>query len=66
MALAVGDDDERTDHADDAGAASGAADMANPDVGGVGAAVVITTNPEQTPNKALYPTGAGGIVSAGG
>jgi len=36
----------------------GPADLANHGVGGSGDAAVSTKNPEQTPNKALYPTGA--------
>jgi hypothetical protein len=48
------------------GVVAGPADVANHGVGGVGDAAVSTMNPEQIPNRALYPTGAGGIVGAGG
>jgi hypothetical protein len=40
--------------------------VANHGVGGSGDAVVITKNPELNPEHALYPTGAGRRMGAGG
>ena len=64
IALADGEVDERRIHDDIVGGDAAGADLADP-----GSAYRAETSgevPEHTPNKALYPTGAGRRMSAGG
>jgi hypothetical protein len=64
MALAHGEVGERRIHDDIAGGGAGAADLTTP--GSAHGAEMAGRIPEHTPNKALYPTGAGRRMSAGG
>ena len=66
MAAAAEDDESKTINDDGCGAVAGSADLANRGVGVRPTPSSSRKNPEQTPNKALYPTVADDIVSAGG
>jgi len=57
---------QKTENGDASVAVAGPADLANHGVGGWATPRCSRRTRNQTPNKALYPTGAGGIVSAGG
>jgi hypothetical protein len=54
------------EHRELSGVVAGFADLANRDVGGVVSLRCPRRFRNCTPNTALYPIGAGGIVSAGG
>jgi len=57
---------QKTENGDASVAVAGPADLANHGVGGWATPRCSRRTRNQTPNKALSPTGAGGIVSAGG